>query len=70
VRDEVLSPERGQTRYELVLGDEDVELLSRAMCSESVARQAWEMLEWKRLAARRGAQRLQDLAGKASVSPR
>lgn len=60
VRNEILLPQRGETRYELVLADEEVELLARGEVSESVAQQAHDMLGWKRLHARRGAQLLKD----------
>lgn len=56
VRNEVLLPARGETRYELVLADEDVELLASGMCSERVAREAYVMLEWKRRHFRKTAQ--------------
>lgn len=56
VRDEVLLPARGETIYELTLPDEEVELLARGFCSESVARRAFQMLEWKRRHARKAAQ--------------
>lgn len=62
VRNEVLLPARGETRYELVLADEDVELLSRGECSEAVAQQAHDMLSWKRLNARRGAEKCREIA--------
>lgn len=48
VRDEVLLPPRGETRYELVLSDELVELLASGQCPEQVSRQAFSMLRWKR----------------------
>jgi hypothetical protein len=70
VQNEVLLPARGETVYWLALADEDVELLSRAECSEAVARQAWQMLAWKRLNARRGAQRLQEGPSKPLLAPR
>lgn len=53
VRDEVLLPQRGDVRYWLCLGDEDVEILATGVCSEAVARQAYSMLSWKRLNSRR-----------------
>lgn len=62
VRNEVLLPARGETRYELVLADEDVELLSRGECSEAVAQQAHDMLSWKRRGARAAAQRAREIA--------
>lgn len=53
VRDECLLPPRGETCYWLCLADEHVELLARGECPESVARQAFSMLSWKRLHARK-----------------
>jgi len=48
VRDETLLPALGETRYEFVLGDEHVELLSRGIVPEELSRVAFAMLEWKR----------------------
>lgn len=62
VQNEVLLPARGETVYWLALADEEVELLSRGECSESVAQQAHDMLGWKRLNARAGAQKCREIA--------
>ena len=52
VRDETFLPAPGEVRYELTLNDEQVELLSRGVVSEALCRQAYTMLEWKRMANR------------------
>lgn len=46
--------------YSLALSEEDVEALARGECPELVALSCWEMLRWKRDAARRLARELND----------
>ena len=48
IRDETLLPPPGQVRYSLLLNDEQVELLSRGVVSETLACRCYKMLEWKR----------------------
>lgn len=46
--------------YALSLAEEDVEALARGECPELVALSCWEMLRWKREAARNRARELND----------
>lgn len=51
-RDEAIDIPDGETRYELLLNEESVELLSRGICSEAVSQRCFKLLEWKREAVR------------------
>jgi hypothetical protein len=48
VSDEAILIPRSETRYWLLLGDEEVELLARGIVSETTAQRAFSMLSWKR----------------------
>jgi hypothetical protein len=48
VRDETVTVPPGETGYWLLMDDATVELLATGLCPAHVARQCWEMLEWKR----------------------
>jgi hypothetical protein len=41
-------PRRPVNRYALDLDDGELELLTDAICPESVARKCWELLRWRR----------------------
>ena len=47
-RDETVTVPPGETRYWLLLTDEEVEVLSRGICPDRVSTSAFEMLSWKR----------------------
>jgi len=58
VSDEAILIPPSDTRYWLLLGDEEVELLARGIVSETTAQRAFSMLSWKRDDARKLAQDL------------
>ena len=58
VRDETATLAPGDPGYWLLLTDDEVEVLALGICPAVVARKAYDMLEWKREAARQTARAL------------